>query len=282
MSLIAFGDSFGFVEANSDLYDYHAIANKFFGVLELVVNHENLRSIIQSRLVQRLIAPKGTDKVGQGAIIGIAQKAVSERYRPDAKVKKDMLGHFMAKGMTQEQAEVESHLQIIAGSDSTAGTLRTTMMLLVANPVAYRKLVHEIDSAMVSGNISYPIIKHSEASKLEYLQAVIWEGLRMYPPLFGLQSKRAPPDGETINGVFFPPGTEIAICDEGIARRKDIFGDDAEIFRPERWLHPDPAVRARYLRHVEVIFGSGRFVCLGKDIAIMELNKAIVEVCCFS
>ncbi|KEF62777.1 uncharacterized protein A1O9_00750 [Exophiala aquamarina CBS 119918] len=131
---MAFEDSFGFVEANSDLYDYHVIANKFFGVLELVVNHENLQLFVQNSIVQRLLAPKGKDKVGQGAIIGIAQKAVSERFRPDARVKKDMLGHFLAKGMTQEEAEVESHLQIIAESDSTAGTLRTTMMLLVAKP----------------------------------------------------------------------------------------------------------------------------------------------------
>lgn len=279
LSLIAFGDSFGYIEANADLYDFHKIANQFFVVLELIVNHESLRSFIQSSLIQKLIAPKGTDQVGQGAIIGIAQKAVAERYRPDAKVKRDMLGHFISKGMTQEQAEVESHLQILAGSDSTAGALRITMMLLVANPVAYRKLAHEIDSAIVNGNVSFPIIKYSEAVKLEYLQAVIWEGLRMYPPLFGLQSKRSPPEGETVNGTFYPPGIEIAICDEGIGRRKDIFGHDADIFRPERWLVPDLAVRARYLRHVEVIFGSGRFACLGKDIAIMELNKAIVEVC---
>lgn len=279
LSLIAFGESFGFLDADADLYEFHAIANQFFGVLELVVNHENLRSFIQSRFIQKLIAPKGTDKVGQGAIIGIAKKAVAERYGQDAKKRKDMLGHFISKGMAQEQAEVESHLQILAGADSTSGVLRITMMLLVGNPTAYHKLRTEIEAAVAEGKISYPVVKYSEAAQLEFLQAIIWEALRMYPPLFGLQSKRSPPEGDTVNGIFFPPGVEIAICDEGLGRRRDVFGPDADIFRPERWLNPDPAVRAKYLKHVEVVFGSGRFVCLGKSIAFMELSKAIVEVC---
>ena len=278
LSHIAFGDAFGFLEANEDLYNFNELANRFFGVMELIVNHPTLRELIQSWPIQKLLAPKGTDEFGQGRIIGIAHKAVAERYRPGAKAKRDMLGHFIAKGLSQTQAEAESHLQIIAGSDSTAASLRNTLMMLVGNPGAYRKLVAEIDNALADGKISYPIIKYSEAVELEYLEACIWEGLRLNPPLFGLQSKLAPPEGETINGVFYPPGTEVAICDEGVGRRKDVFGPDAGLYRPERWLDPDPDVRAKYMRTTEVIFGSGRFVCLGKNIAMMELSKVFVEV----
>ncbi|KIW94721.1 uncharacterized protein Z519_04698 [Cladophialophora bantiana CBS 173.52] len=278
LSQIAFGDAFGFITANEDLYNFNKIANQFFKVIELIVNHDTLRKLIQSRPMQKLLAPKGTDEFGQGRIIGIAQKAVAERYRPDAKIKRDMLGHFIAKGLCQTQAEAESHLQIIAGSDSTSSALRITMTMLVGNPVAYRKLVAEIDKAVADGKISYPIVKYSEAAKLEYLSACIWEGIRLFPPLFGLQTKLAPPEGETINGVFYPPGTQVAFCCEGVGRRTDIFGSDADLYRPDRWLHPDPEVRAKYLRTAELMFGSGRFACLGKNIAMMELYKAFVEL----
>jgi cytochrome P450 len=64
-----------------------------------------------------------------------------------------------------------------------------------------------------------------------------------------------------------------------VTRRKDIYGDDVDIFRPERWIEADASTRAKYERTTDVIFGSGRFVCLGRNIAWMELNKAFVEVC---
>ncbi len=278
LSQIAFGAKFGYLEANEDLYDYNKTSAGFMPILEWTTNHPSIRSILASRPIQALAAPKGTDQIGQGRIIGIAQKAVAERYGPDPKVKKDMLGHFVKRGLSQEQAEVESHLQIMAGSDSTSTALRITFMLLIANPVAYSKLIAEIDMAIARGNVSYPIIKYSEASQLPYLQACIWEGLRLWPPLFGLQAKLAPPGGETVNGVFYPGGTEICICDAAVGRRKDVFGSDADVFHPERWLEADSSTKERYMRTVEVIFGSGRFVCLGKNIAMMELCKALVEV----
>ena len=136
-----------------------------------------------------------------------------------------------------------------------------------------------LDAAIDRGAVSYPVIKHTEAMQLPYLQACIWEGLRIYPPLVGLQSKMAPPQGETVNGTFFPRGTEIATCPSMVTRRKDIYGDDVDIFRPERWIEADASTRAKYERMTDVIFGSGRFVCLGRNIAWMELNKAFVEVC---
>lgn len=228
--------------------------------------------------MQALVAPKGTDAIGQGRIIGIAQAAVAARYAPDAKLKRDMLGHFVAKGLTQEQAEVESHLQIMAGAESTSSALRATFMLLLGSPGAYARLNKEIEGAVEKGGISWPVVTAVEAQKLEYLQAVIWEGLRLFPPLFGLQAKMAPVGGETVNGVFFPGGTEIAICDAAVGRKRAVYGADADVFRPERWIEADAATKDKYMKTVEIIFGAGRFVCLGKTIAMMELGKALVQV----
>lgn len=279
LSLIAFGDKFGYMEADTDLYDYNKTSAEFLPLLEWMTNHPCIRRVMTSSFVQSLAAPKGTDSIGQGKIIGIAQKAVAQRYGPDAKVKRDMLGHFVTKGLTQQQAEVESHLQIMAGSDSTSTALRVTMFLLVGSPPAYAKLNAEIETAVESGQMSYPVVTSAETQQMPYLQAVIWEGLRLWPPLFGFQSKMAPPGGETVNGTFFPGGTEIAICGSAVGRKKAVFGSDVDIFRPERWTEADAATRDRYMKTVEVLFGAGRFVCLGKTIAMMELGKAIVEVC---
>src|SRR5947209_19845562 len=125
--------------------------------VELASNHNLIRSITSSRPFQWLAAPKGTDKVGLGRIVGIAQKTVAERYRPDAKVKRDMLGHFLSKGLSQEQAEVESNVQILAGSVSTATVLRITLMYLIASPDVSANIRTDIDYAFSAGTIKYSV-----------------------------------------------------------------------------------------------------------------------------
>lgn len=63
-------------------------------------------------------------------------------------------------------------------------------------------------------------------------------------------------------------------------RSKETFGTDADVFRPERWLEA-AADEERFKEMSDVIelaFGYGRFQCLGKTIAYMELNKIFVEV----
>ncbi|CAK3936056.1 Pisatin demethylase [Lecanosticta acicola] len=279
LSTVAFGRPFGFMAANEDLYDYNKISAGFMVVLGLQCNHHGLYRFLSQDWIQALVAPKVTDEKGWGPLLAFARKAVSERYGPDAKAKKDMLGSFVEKGLDQTQCEVEAFLQIMAGSDSTTDVLRSTVFLLAGNPPAYIKLRDEIDTAVKAGVVAPGlVIKYTEARKLPYLRACILESLRLFSPLFGLKSKSAPEGGENVNGVFFPEGSEVCICDNAFMRRKDIFGDDAEIYRPERFVDCDEELANRRFRAVECAFGTGRYMCLGKHIAQMELHKAVFEL----
>jgi cytochrome P450 len=65
----------------------------------------------------------------------------------------------------------------------------------------------------------------------------------------------------------------------------NIFGSDADTFRPERWIltsaggdEPSLEKVRKMERNNELIFGTGRHQCLGKSVAIIELNKAFVEL----
>jgi cytochrome P450 len=60
--------------------------------------------------------------------------------------------------------------------------------------------------------------------------------------------------------------------------RSPIFGNDVELFRPERFMEADEVRRAEMYRTTELIFGSGRWQCAGKSLAFMELNKVFFEV----
>lgn len=207
----------------------------------------------------------------------MAKKVVAQRFGPDAKSHPDMLGSFIRHGLTQEEASGEALLQVVAGSDTSAGAIRTVMLSLLTNPSAYSKLRKEIDDGIASGKISSPI-KDAESRQFPYLQAVIKEGLRLMPPASGAFFKTVPPGGDTIDGKFIPGGTEIGSSPLGIHCSKKIFGPDADLFRPERWTEASPEKFAYMASTTDLIFHYGKYQCLGKSVALMEFNKIFVEV----
>jgi cytochrome P450 len=162
----------------------------------------------------------------------------------------------------------------MAGSDTTATAIRATMLYLLMNPRVVAKLRVEIDAS----NVSSPIT-NAEAQNMPYLQAIIKEGLRIFPPVVGLMSKEVPPGGDTIDGQFIPEGTKIGYGMYGIFHDKALWGKDPSVFRPERWLEKDPETLKEMDSTLELIFGYGKYKCLGSNVALMELNKVFVEVC---
>lgn len=165
------------------------------------------------------------------------------------------------------------------------------MLSLISSPPSLRRLVQEIDSRVATGQISSPI-RNSEALAFPYLQAVIRESLRMYPPVTAALLKVVPPSGDTVpsrNGgsVHLPGGTLLGHDLYGILRSRDLWGDDTDVFRPERWLEAEEesssekgrSERLRtMIRNVDLVFGTGKFQCLGKSLATIELNKVFVEL----
>jgi len=188
-----------------------------------------------------------------------------------------MLASFMRHGLTQAEASGEALLQVVAGSDTSAGTLRAVLLGILTNPPAYLALQREIDTAIANDRISAPI-SDAEARTLPYLQATIREALRIMPPASGAFFKQVPRGGDTIAGYYVPEGTQIGSSPLGIHRSKSVFGQDAELFRPERWIGISAERFGEMERTVDMVFHYGRFQCLGKGIALMEFNKVVVEV----
>ena len=100
----------------------------------------------------------------------------------------------------------------------------------------------------------------------------------MVPPAITGFSKRVPPEGDTICGKFVPGGTDIFVNVCEMLRNREVFGADADTFRPERFLEGDEAKTAQLIKHVDLVFGHGRWMCPGKTLAWIELNKIFVEV----
>lgn len=273
---MAFGKPFGFLETDADVYEYIAMTEQSVPVLLILTVIPWMCKILQGPVFKKLM-PSERDKLGFGKFIGVAKTLVAERFGPEKKVRKDMLGSFIKHGLTQEEAGSEALLQIVAGSDTTATAIRATLLHIISSPKAHRALQAEIDAGIASGAISSPI-KDSEARKLPYLQACIKEGLRIWPPVTGVMTKTVPEGGDTLDGYFVPGGTEVGYNAWGLQRIKSIYGDDVSMFRPERWLEAGPDQLKEMTRTVELVFVYGKWQCPGKDVAAIELNKVFVEV----
>ena len=90
--------------------------------------------------------------------------------------------------------------------------------------------------------------------------------------------KESGPNGDYVEGMFIPPGTRVAHSIWATTHSATTFGNDADAFRPERWIEADPATRTKMQKQTELVFGYGRWGCAGKTIAFIELNKIFVEV----
>jgi cytochrome P450 len=108
---------------------------------------------------------------------------------------------------------------------------------ILADMRVYARLQEELNTAVedgtipASGNISW-----AQAQKLQYFQACLKEAMRIRPAV-GLNIVRMiPPEGVELDGEFFPGGTTIAINGWVLHRDKATFGEDADAYRPERWL----------------------------------------------
>lgn len=159
---------------------------------------------------------------------------------------------------------------------------------LLKNKAALQRLVAEIDDAVQTGNVPGgmdEVVTDAQGKQLSYLQAVIKEGLRWLPPTGGLLAKQVPAEGDTIEGYFVPGGTILGFSQFAVHHSPTLFGPDPLAFRPERWLHtsrggdePSWDKIKEMEKNNELVFGYGKYSCLGKPIAFLELNKIFVEL----
>lgn len=110
----------------------------------------------------------------------------------------------------------------------------------------------------------------------------------MHPPVANIFSRVAPDEGDVVTidnkEYFIPGGTLIGYSAWTMHRNNpSLYGEDCAAFRPERWLFDtsDAAAKerlARMTRTNDLIFGYGRWLCLGRNIALIEIHKCVFEL----
>ncbi|KAI5866698.1 cytochrome P450 [Durotheca rogersii] len=273
---LAYGRPFGCLDLGRDVHGFIRWNEAFFNVAIVVANFPWLTALL-SRLPFGGLYPSALDADGVGKFIGLAQEAFEKSIHNGVDRRRDVTASFIDHGATKREIINELVLQIVAGTDSTAVGIRMTLFLLVSTPAAYLRLRAEIDRATRAGLLSSPVT-HAEAQRLPYLQAVIREGLRVFPVVAAPFYKCVPSGGDVIAGHFVPEATEVGVDILGVMRHPRYWGPDPDAFRPERWLEAPPAATDVMATALETLWGAGRYKCLGRAIVQVELNKVFVEL----
>ncbi|KAL0936767.1 cytochrome P450 oxidoreductase [Colletotrichum truncatum] len=159
---------------------------------------------------------------------------------------------------------------IFAGSDTTAISIRAIIYHILKNPESKRLLLEEINEFWQQGKLSDPVTV-AETEKMPYLQAVMYEALRLHPAVGMTLPRVVPKGGYQVDGHFMPAGSVVGVNPWVVHRNTDVYGHDVHSFRPERWLKENNGDMHRFF----FAFGSGARMCIGRNISWMEMSKLI-------
>ncbi|KAJ4252350.1 hypothetical protein NW762_010948 [Fusarium torreyae] len=283
IGMITYGKRLGFLDHGDDV-------GNVIGALEDHLGYATLTGIFPS--LHKVLFPlknllAGGKGAGRAYVMAFTKDRISEsQAQPKAMpldntdtTTEDFLTKFLAKH-SADPSNFTSFLvlsgcvsNMVAGSDTTAISLSAVMYYLLKNPACMAKLREEVDSFTSKGQLSHhPTYKESQ--QMPYLQAAIKEALRLHPAT-GLPLERVvPKGGATISGRFFPEGAIVGINTWVAHRDRNIFGQDADEFSPERWLQND-ADKVALMNRFWMPFGLGSRTCIGRHISMLEMCKLI-------
>ncbi|KAL6606286.1 hypothetical protein ACP70R_041939 [Stipagrostis hirtigluma subsp. patula] len=217
----------------------------------------------------------------------IHQKREQMKKRLDYKVREDILSRFILASEKDPEMINDRYLRdivlnfLIAGKDTTANTLSWFFYILCKNPIVQDKVALEIRESLEwakEDNIEKFIARLNEGAidKMQYLHAAISETLRLYPavPLDGrapLQDGKMAEEDDTLpNGYKVIKGDGVNYMIYAMGRMTYLWGEDAEEFRPERWLVNGAFQQESPYKFVS--FNAGPRICLGKEFAYRQMK----------
>lgn len=242
---ITYSERFGFLDNGEDISGTMAALDRSMVYSTLVGIFPRLHPSLYA-ITEKI---PGSGAAGRTYLMGFVQKKIDERKRPktqaspvvevvdDDATPRDFLDKMSDAQRRDPEKVTPYHIfmmglsNIIAGSDTTAVSLSSVAYYLMTTPQCLSKLRQEIkDHGVWNKRITF-----KKSQEMPCLQAVLKEALRMHPAT-GLPLWRVVPEGGLQFGEhWLPAGTNVGLNSWVAHYNKRVYGDDAHIFRPERW-----------------------------------------------
>ncbi|KAL9122024.1 MAG: hypothetical protein Q9187_001416 [Circinaria calcarea] len=164
----------------------------------------------------------------------------------------------------------DSQLIVVAGSDTTASSLTYVFYELVRAPDHIQKLRDEIAPYYTIGGD----VPHQQIQYLEHLNGVIYETLRLHPPVPTALQRNTPPEGIKIGHTYIPGNTTVWCPQYVIGRRENIY-TNAEAFIPQRWYSRPELVKEK---SAFAPFSTGTYGCIGRPLALLNIRTTLAKL----
>uniref|UniRef100_A0A8C2I6G8 Thromboxane-A synthase n=1 Tax=Cyprinus carpio TaxID=7962 RepID=A0A8C2I6G8_CYPCA len=169
--------------------------------------------------------------------------------------------------MTEDEIVGQSFIFLLAGYETSSNTLAFTCYLLALHPECQKKLQEEVDEFFSR----HESADYTNVQELKYLDMVICESLRLYPPAF--RFARDVDQDTVVNGQLLPKGSSLEIA-AGFLHYDPEYWTEPEKFIPERFT---PEAKASRHPFVYLPFGAGPRSCVGMRLAQLEIKMALYK-----
>lgn len=286
ISSATFSDRFGYMEKGNDFDGTIHIADQVTDYFAMVGQMPFLDSLLDKNPLKR-IGPPNLGNVTRISVENLFARLQGKSGKKEPN-QRDFLDHFIeAKKANPDMVDeklITGYLQVnlLAGADTTAITLRAIFNYLLRNPRVFKELEEQVVAA--DFDRTYPV-PYNSARALPYLDAVVREAMRMHPGV-GMILERYVPGGGLLlpDGKYVPPGVAVGINPYIVGRNRHIWGGDADEFRPERWLQAADEddktfqQRLRKMNAADLTFGGGSRICIGRNLALLEVYKVFATL----
>ncbi|XP_068595104.1 thromboxane-A synthase [Brachionichthys hirsutus] len=172
------------------------------------------------------------------------------------------------KKITEDEIVAQALLTLLAGHDTSSSALAFTCYLLAIHPECQRKVQEEVDDFFTR----HESLDYTNAQELKYLEMVVSESLRLYPPAF--RFGRHIDRDCVVNGQLLPRGAILEVPVSFLH------------YDPEHWQEPERFIPERFTpeakagRHpfVYLPFGAGPRMCVGVRLAQLVIRMALVRL----
>ncbi|KAF2003109.1 cytochrome P450 [Amniculicola lignicola CBS 123094] len=262
---MSFGESFGCVEREAS----HPWLELMLGLMKAVTIMDNLR--------RYPFLVKAAQYIPSQWTVGFRDKMI--KYSRDQTALRpqktgdqndfmeNVVGKVRTGKVTQEEMESHAWNMAMAGGETSGSAMTSIIYFLLKTPYPHQKLKDEVRAAYTE----YPDITLASTTKLAYLNAVLKEGMRIFPTAPQGTPRTSP--GVTIEGRYVPAGTEIYVSPWAV-NHDPRFWDEPYAFRPERWVDS----HCKDNKAASQPFSLGPRACPGKLFALGQMALQLAKM----